>query len=61
MLTGNDGNGVGKRCNELGSTGRYAGPSHYGQVVALNTTWALTAGEVINLTDAIRINAQFFK
>ena len=50
----------GEFINELGSTGRYAGTSHHGQVVALNTTRALAAGEVINLTDAIQINAQFF-
>src|SRR5271157_6484329 len=51
----------GEVINALGFAGRYAGKSHHGQNVALNTTRILAPGEVINLRGAIPTNASFFR
>jgi len=51
----------GEILNQLGLNGYYEGTSHHGDVVVLNTTRALAPGEVIDLTGAIKTNAQFFK
>ncbi len=47
--------------NRAGLTGYYEGANHNGEKVVLKTTRPLAAGEVINLTDSIKANYDFFK
>ena len=51
----------GEFINEAGLTGHYEAVNHRGQKVVLETTKALVAGEVFDLRESIKINAQFFK
>ena len=51
----------GEFINEAGLTGHYEAKDHHGKVVVLETTRALTAGEVLDLRGSIKTNAQFFK
>ena len=51
----------GEFINQSGLTGHYEGANHDGKKIVLNTTRALTAGEVIDLTPSIMENAKFFK
>jgi ferredoxin len=51
----------GEFINQIGLTGHYEGTNHNGKKVVLETTRALTAGEVVNLTPSIKENANFFK
>ena len=50
----------GELINQLGLTGEYSGKSHHGEAIHLKSTRALTAGEVIDLRDAIAINKEFY-
>ncbi|MBK8783958.1 MAG: ferredoxin family protein [Anaerolineales bacterium] len=51
----------GEFINEAGLTGHYEAKDHHGKAVVLETTRALTAGEVLDLRGSIKTNAQFFK
>lgn len=44
-----------------GLNGHYEGMSHTGEVIRLDSTRALTAGEVMDLTPAIVLNKKFYK
>lgn len=51
----------GEFINEASLTGHYESTDHHGKAVVLETTRALTAGEVLDLRGSIKTNAQFFK
>lgn len=51
----------GEYINELGLSGHYEGTNHEGEAVVLDTTKQLKAGEVLNLTPAKKVNADYFK
>lgn len=51
----------GELINESGLTGHYEAMDHHGKAVVLETTRALTAGEVFDLRGSIKTNVQFFK
>lgn len=47
--------------NQPGLSGHYESANHYGEPVILETTRALTAGEIIDLTPSIQENAGFYR
>ena len=47
--------------NRPGLTGHYEGANHYGEAVVLNTTKALVAGELIDLTPSIVENDSYYR
>ena len=51
----------GEFINAAGLTGQYEATSHSGETVRLNSTRALAAGEIIDLTPAITLNENFYK
>ncbi|HNM36747.1 MAG TPA: 4Fe-4S binding protein [Anaerolineales bacterium] len=51
----------GELINMAGLNGHYEGMSHTGEVIRLDSTRALTAGEVMDLTPAIALNEKFYK
>ncbi|MBI5964749.1 MAG: ferredoxin family protein [Chloroflexi bacterium] len=51
----------GEFINQVGLTGHYEANNHNGELVVLETTRALTAGEVVDLTPSIKVNASFFR
>jgi ferredoxin len=51
----------GELINRPGLTGHYEGANHYGEAVVLDTTKALEAGEVIDLTPAIAENENYYR
>ncbi|MBK8421299.1 ferredoxin family protein [Candidatus Villigracilis saccharophilus] len=51
----------GEYINQTGLTGHYEGTDHYGKKIVLETTRVLAAGEIIDLTPAIKDNAGFYK
>ncbi len=51
----------GELINQVGLNGHYEGKNHRGKPVVLETVRALTAGEVVNLQPAIKLNADFYR
>jgi hypothetical protein len=51
----------GEFINEVGLKGHYEAINHHKQKIVLETTRALSAGEVLDLRGSIKVNAQFFK
>ncbi len=51
----------GEVLNHTGLTGHYEGAGHRGQMVALESTRSLSAGERVDLRDAIALNRHFYK
>jgi hypothetical protein len=51
----------GEFINEVGLIGHYEATNHHGQKIVLETTRALTAGEVLDLRGSIKTNIEFFK
>ncbi|MDX9992098.1 MAG: ferredoxin family protein [Anaerolineales bacterium] len=50
----------GEFISRLGLVGHYEGINHHGEDVALETARKLEAGEVVDLTDDIQLNADYF-
>jgi ferredoxin len=50
----------GELINKIGLTGHYQGTDHHGNQVKLNCTRPLEADEVIDLTEDIPVNKQYF-
>lgn len=51
----------GEYINKLGLTGHYEATNHFGEPVVLDTTRQLEAGEVLDFTDDIQANADYFQ
>lgn len=51
----------GEFINKPGQKGHYEGTNHHGKTVVLETVRTLEAGEVVDLTTDIQVNADFFK
>jgi len=51
----------GEYINRLGLTGHYEGTNHHGKQVVLDTVKQLEAGETVDLTADIAVNASFFQ
>lgn len=51
----------GERLNRVGLSGHYEGKDHHGQPVVLETARVLEAGETVDLTADIPVNAEYFK
>ncbi len=51
----------GEFLNRSGLKGHYAGISHHGEKIALETTRVLAPGEVVDLTESIKLNYDFYK
>lgn len=51
----------GEFINQIGLNGSYTATSHHGEVINLNSTRALTVGEMIDLRPAIAANKKYFK
>ena len=51
----------GELINRPGLTGRYEGANHHGELIVLETTRVLEAGEVVNLTPSIRENEAYYR
>lgn len=51
----------GERINRLGLSEHYDGTNHHGVTVVLETTRALAAGEVVDLTEDIQSNYDYFQ
>ncbi len=51
----------GEFLNQVGLTGHYEGTNHHGQGVVLNSTRALQAGEVVDLSESIARNQLFYR
>ena len=47
--------------NHVGLTGHYEAENHHGEKIGLETTRALEAGEVVDLTESIKLNMDFYK
>ena len=47
--------------NRPGLKGHYEATDHHGNAILLETTRMLAAGEVVDLSDAIRLNQEFHK
>jgi NAD-dependent dihydropyrimidine dehydrogenase PreA subunit len=47
--------------NHAGLSGHYIGTAHDGKAVILNTTRVMVAGEVVDLSESIRLNREFFR
>lgn len=50
----------GEYLNKVGLTGSYSGSNHNGDAVNLNTTRQLAAGEVVDLSDSVQQNADYY-
>ena len=51
----------GEFISKIGLVGHYEGSNHHGQKVVLECTRKLEAGEVLDLTEDIQFNADFFQ
>jgi ferredoxin len=51
----------GEFISHVGLAGSYKGTDHHGNVVVLETTKQLAAGEVVDLTLAIKLNSDYYK
>ena len=51
----------GEYINKVGLTGHYEGTNHFGEPVVLDTVRQLEAGEVVDFTDDIQANADYFQ
>ena len=51
----------GEFINQIGLTGHYEGTNHHGDSIVLETTRALTAGEIVDLRSSIKDNENFYK
>lgn len=51
----------GEFINESGLTGHYEATNHHGEKINLETTRALSAGEIVDLTPSIKLNQKFYK
>lgn len=51
----------GEVLNRRGLPDRYVGSNHRGEVVALESTRALAAGETVDLRDSVALNRDFFQ
>lgn len=51
----------GELINRPGLTGRYEGANHNGEVVVLETTMTLAAGETVDLTPSILANDKYYR
>jgi ferredoxin len=51
----------GEFISKIGLVGHYEGSNHHGQKVVLECTRKLEAGEVLDLTEDIQVNADFFQ
>lgn len=47
--------------NARGLTGRYEAVNHHGEMVVLDTTRPLAAGEVVDLRESIQLNREFYR
>ena len=47
--------------NHVGLTGHYDAENHHGEKIVLETTRALAAGELLDLTESIKLNMDFYK
>jgi len=50
----------GELISKIGLTGHYEGTDHHGNPVKLDCTRSLAAGEVVDLTEDIPVNKQYF-
>jgi ferredoxin len=50
----------GEFINRIGFNGHYEGTNHHGEAVVLDTVKQLSAGEVVDLTGDIQLNADYF-
>lgn len=50
----------GEFINKIGLTGHYEGSNHHGEAVVLDSVKQLAAGEVVDLTGDIQLNADYF-
>lgn len=50
----------GEYLNKLGLVGTYSGSNHNGEVVKIDTTRQLSAGEVVDLSDCAQQNADYY-
>ncbi len=51
----------GEYISKVGFTGHYEGTNHHGEKVVLDSVQQLKAGEVVDLTEDIKPNYDFFK
>ncbi|MDD2922549.1 MAG: ferredoxin family protein [Anaerolineales bacterium] len=51
----------GEFINAAGLTGHYEATNHHGEKIVIETARALSAGEVVDLTPAIKLNEKFYK
>jgi ferredoxin len=51
----------GEILNQAGLKGHYQGANHRGETIVLETTRALTVGEVIDLRSSIALNREFYR
>lgn len=51
----------GEFINQAGLKGHYEAANHHGETVVLETTRMLAPGEVLDLTDGINLNYNFYK
>ena len=51
----------GELINRPGLIGHYESDNHYGEPVVLETTRALAAGEMVDLTPSLQENANFYR
>ncbi len=51
----------GELINQAGLSGHYEGTGHKGDAIVLETTRALTPGEVVDLTGGIQQNRDFYR
>ncbi len=51
----------GEYLNQASLTGHYESVNHHGQSIVLETTRVLAAGEVINLSESIKANQNYFR
>ncbi|MBI3738984.1 MAG: ferredoxin family protein [Chloroflexi bacterium] len=51
----------GEILNRVGVQGHYEAANHRGEKIILETTRSLTPGEVIDLTESIKLNHSYFK
>lgn len=50
----------GEFINKIGLAGHYEGTNHHGEAVVLDSVKQLAAGEVVDLTGDIQLNADYF-
>lgn len=51
----------GEFINQAGLTGHYEAKNHHDERIVLETTRELAAGEMLDLTESIRMNMEFYK